>query len=128
MSLGGCAVDALDVRGVEDHQTCQDTRPNPSLRPSIEPIVDGRVRTVILGAIFPAATDLQDMNDTADDLAVPARFYAAPFLGDCRLDRRELLIAQPEQVRHRCSLRREASNRTSRSQVNRKLGFDPSAA
>ena len=93
MGFGGRAIDALNVRGVENHKVLQDPAPDPGFRPTIEPIVDGRVRTVVRWAILPTAPDLQDVDDPTDYLMVPTWRHPTPFLRDRGLNRHELLIS-----------------------------------
>ena len=96
MGFRGRAVDALNVNRVVNHERFQDFGPGPVLRPTIEPIVDGGVRPILLWAIFPPATDFHDVDDPADDLAVASRLHAATVFRDRLLDRLQLLVRQPE--------------------------------
>jgi len=100
MSLRGRAVDTLNVDRVVNHLLFKDPGPDPGLRPTIESIVDSRVRPILGWAIFPPATNFQDMNNPADHLAVASRFHATTVLRNRSLDRRELLVRQPKQIRH----------------------------
>jgi len=101
VSLGGGAVDTLNSRGVECDEARQDRLPDPRLRPSVEAVVDRRVRAVFGRAILPAAANVQHVDDPADHLAIPLRFHAGPIHRYPRLQNRPLLIGQPEKVRHR---------------------------
>jgi hypothetical protein len=95
------AIDALNADRVVNHKLFQGSRPDPRLGPAIEPIVDGRVWPILRRAICPPATDLQDVDDPADDFAIAPRLDTATVHRDRRLDRGELFVSQPEQVGQR---------------------------
>ena len=71
--------------------------PSIGLGPAIEAIVDRRERPVFIGAIAPATTRLQHMDDAADDPAVVAALRSAQTTRQMRRNPRPLLVAQPKQ-------------------------------
>jgi hypothetical protein len=76
--LGGCAVDALRAGDSRIHQCFQHPVPDARRQPSVEPIVDGGVRTVHFRTIAPTATNFQNVQNSADNLSVALRFHATP--------------------------------------------------
>jgi len=73
--------------------------PNASLAPTRKAVVDGLVRAVCLGAILPAATNLQHMHDPAQDAAIVLALGAWLVHRQVRNDFLPLLVTEPEQVR-----------------------------
>ena len=67
--------------------------------PAQQPIVDGLVRTVFFGAILPAATNLQNMHDPAQNAVIILASGAGLVNRQVRNDFRPLRITEPKQVR-----------------------------
>src|SRR6476619_5577605 len=78
----------------------EDPLPNTALRPPVVAIIDRCVRSILRGAIAPAASGLKDVQDATDHPTVIysrlARF-AARKMG---LNRCPGVIRQPQQMRH----------------------------
>ena len=89
----GGAVDAQIIGRVRlRRQGGKDARPQATMAPAVEAVVD-RGRGAVFGrAVLPTATDAQHMDDTADDTPVvhPPRTWLVP--GKQRLDGRPGLI------------------------------------
>ncbi len=60
---------------------------------------DGLVRTVFFGAILPAATDLQNMDDPAQNVPIILASGSGLVNRQVRNDFRPLRITEPKQVR-----------------------------
>ena len=73
--------------------------PDAFFAPAGEAIVDSLVRTVFFGAILPAATDLQNMHDPAQNAAIVLASGAGLVDRQMRNDFRPLRIIEPKQVR-----------------------------
>lgn len=77
--------------------------PDAFFAPTGEAIIDGLVWTVFLGAILPAATNLEDMHDSAQNTAIIQASGAGLVNRQVRNDFRPLRITEPKQVRvHGC--------------------------
>jgi hypothetical protein len=85
-------------------QRVEDRLPTPTLRPAIEAIVDGRVRTIFGWAIAPACTRLEHMHDAADDASIVVARRPGEICRQVRRYPRPLPVAQPKQsFSHRTS-------------------------
>jgi hypothetical protein len=78
---------------------CEDLLPNAFLAPPGEAVVDRLVRTIFLGAILPAATDLQHMHDPAQDAPVVLALGARLVTRQMQNNLRPLLVIKPKQIR-----------------------------
>src|SRR5215471_6533708 len=74
----------------------KDRLPMPALGPSIEPIVDRRVRTIVGRTIAPARAALKHVNDTADNASIVIARRASLVRWQMRLNLSPLLVVQPE--------------------------------
>jgi len=70
--------------------------PNPSLAPPREAVVDGLARTIVLRAIFPAATDLQNVHDPAENASIILALGSGLVRRQMRNDLRPLLVIEPK--------------------------------
>ena len=57
------------------------------------------MRAIVLGAILPAAADLEDMHDPAQDPSIVIALGTRLVCRQMRDDLRPLLIAEPKQIR-----------------------------
>ena len=76
----------------------EDLLPDAFFAPAREAIIDGLVRTVFFGAILPAATNLQNMHDPAQNAAIILASGAGLVNRQVRNDFRPLRITEPKQV------------------------------
>src|SRR5436305_7637899 len=79
-------------------QLAKQAFPYAAPRPPNEAVVEPRVRSIVLGAIRPAASALEHVDDPADDAAIVHPLDAAHIGRQTRLDALPLLIGQPEQI------------------------------
>ena len=80
-------------------QRFKDCAPSSALGPTIEAIVDGRVRAVFTRAIAPSRTRLQHVNDAADDAPIVVPFRPRQSRRQMRFDTSPLPVIQPKQTR-----------------------------
>ena len=73
--------------------------PNASLAPSREAVVDGLVRTIVLRAILPAAADLQNVHDAAENAALVLPLGSGLVRRQMRNDLCPLFVIEPKQAR-----------------------------
>jgi len=87
------------------HRSCrrhllEDPLPDAALRPPVVAVIDRCVRSILRGAIAPAASSLKDVQDATDHPAIVyarlARFAARKMA----LNRCPGVIRQPQQMRH----------------------------
>ena len=78
---------------------CEDLLPYTSIAPPGEAIVDRLRGAVFLWAIDPAAADLQDMHDPAENTPIVVALWPRLVRRQIRLDLRPLLVGEPEQMR-----------------------------
>ena len=78
-------------------QRVKDSLPMPALGPAIEPIVDGRVRTIFGRAIAPARARLEHVNDSADDAPIVVARRPGQICWQVRRYPRPLPVIQPIQ-------------------------------
>ncbi len=98
MSLDRCAVERQHKRVFAGlGESFKHSAPSLGLGPTIEAIVDRRVRPVFIGAITPAAAGLQHVDDAADDAAVIDTRRSLQSARQMRRDARPLLVTQPKQ-------------------------------
>ena len=113
MCLGGSAVDALNIGRIVHDKAIGHLLPDASLRPTVEPVIDGCRWTISRRTVAPSTTNLQDMDSPTDNLAISPRLHARAVRRYLRFDGRPTLIVKREQVRHRGSpLLQGALNRT----------------
>ena len=80
----------------------KDRLPMSALGPTIETIVDRRVRTIVGWTIAPACAALKHVNDTADDASIIIAGRPGLVRWQMRLYPSPLLVVEPEQsVAHR---------------------------
>jgi hypothetical protein len=79
-------------------QRFKDGAPSSSLGPTVEAIVDGRVRAIFARAVTPSPTRLQHVNDAADDAPIIAARRPRQSPRQMRFDTRPLLVVQPKQT------------------------------
>ena len=79
-------------------QRFKDCTPSSALGPTIEAIVDRRVRAVFTGTIAPSRTRLKHVNDTADDATVVVPIRSRQPSWQIRLDTSPLPVIQPKQT------------------------------
>ena len=79
-------------------QCFKDCAPSSALGPTIEAIVDGRVRAVFTRAVAPSRTRLQHMNDAADDAPIVVPLRPRQARRQMRFNPRPLPIIQPKQA------------------------------
>lgn len=96
MSLGGRAVDQMDIAVSPLHQGFKQPPPYSFGGPAMEAIVDGCRRAVTGGTILPTAARSQDMNDPADNPAVVGSMRAGLVCWKQGSDHRPLLVIKPE--------------------------------
>src|SRR6185437_11329073 len=85
----------------------EDRLPMSALGPTIETIVDRRVRTIVGWAIAPACAALKHVNDTADNASIVIASRSGLVRRQMRLYPSPLLVVEPEQsVAHRSPPRR----------------------
>jgi len=93
-------VSAVDGRTFRDRtsvrQGFDQISPEPFVRPTVEAIIDCRVRSVVRRAIAPTASGLEDVDDARDDTPVIDTASTRLVPRKIRLNRRPLRIAQPE--------------------------------
>ena len=80
-------------------QRFKDCAPSPALSPTVEAIVDGRVRAIFTRAITPSRTRLQHVNDPADDAPVVVPIRPRQSRWQMRFDTSPLPVIQPKQTR-----------------------------
>jgi len=80
-------------------QRFKDRAPSSALCPTIEAIVDRRVRPVFRWTIAPPRTRLQHVNDAADDAPIVVPIRSRQSRRQMRLDTRPLPVIQPKQTR-----------------------------
>ena len=78
-------------------QRFKDCAPSPCFGPTVETIVDSRVRAVFTRAITPSRTGLQHVNDPTDDAAVVIPLRSLQPRWQPRLNTRPLPVIQPKQ-------------------------------
>jgi len=97
----------LDRRGVDRQghavfsavgQRLEDSLPASALGPTIEPVVDRRVRTILRRAITPACAALEHMYDAADDAPIILALGASQVGRQVRRHSCPLPVVQPEQT------------------------------
>ena len=79
-------------------QRFKDRAPSSALCPTIEAIVDRRVRPVFRWTIAPPRTRLQHVNDAADDAPIVVPIRSGQSRRQVRFYPRPLLIIQPKQA------------------------------
>jgi len=79
-------------------QSFKDCVPSAALCPTIEAIVDRRVRPVFTWTIAPSRTGLQHVNDAADDAPIVVPIRPRQSSRQVRFNPRPLLISQPKQA------------------------------
>ena len=79
-------------------QRFKDRAPSSALCPTIEAIVDRRVRPVFRWTIAPPRTRLQHLNDAADDAPVVVPIRSGQSSRQVRFYPRPLFIIQPKQA------------------------------
>ena len=85
----------------------EDRLPMSALGPTIETIVDRRVRTIVGWAIAPACAALKHVNDTADNASIVIAGRPAWFIGRCGFIRAHCLsLSQNSPLRIEVSPRR----------------------
>ena len=70
--------------------------PDASLAPASETIVDGLSRTIVLRAILPAAADLQDVHDAAENASIVLPLGSRLVRRQMRNDLVPLLVTEPK--------------------------------
>jgi hypothetical protein len=96
VSLGGRAVDHMNVAVAGSDQGFKQSPPYSPCRPAMKPVVDGCGRPVARGTVLPPATRFQDMDDAADHSAIVGAMRAGLIGRKKRRDHRPLLIIKPE--------------------------------
>lgn len=81
-------------------QRFKDCAPSSALGPTIEAIVDGRVRAVFTRTIAPSRTRLQHVNDAADDAPIVVPLRPCQSRRQMRFDTRPLPVIQPKPNPH----------------------------
>ena len=95
------AVDGCACRNCSgSSQRLEHPGPKPLLGPAIEPVVDRGVRTILIRAIDPTASRLEDMDDARDHPPIINSPRPRLVLRHKGLNRYPLLIAQPKQPTH----------------------------
>jgi hypothetical protein len=79
-------------------QGIEDREPTVTFGPSIEAIVDGRVRAIFARAIAPTRATLEHMNDAADNAPVILTLRPCEVGGKMRLNAGPLSVVQPKQI------------------------------
>jgi hypothetical protein len=79
-------------------QNLEDRTPSPAFGPTIEAIVDGRVRTIFTRTIAPSSSRLQHVNDAADDAPIVLALRPGQSRRQVRLNTRPLPVVQPKQT------------------------------
>jgi hypothetical protein len=77
----------------------EDRLPDATLAPAGEAIVDRLGRTIFPRAIDPAAADLHDVHDPAQDASIVVALRPTLVRRQVRHDLRPLLIGEPKQMR-----------------------------
>ena len=77
--------------------------PKTALAPTIISVEDCRIRSVFVGKCAPPAALAKTMDDAAEDASIVFALRPGMDHRKMRLDRRPLLIAEPEIVRHESS-------------------------
>ena len=99
----------LDVRAVEQDlggrtasrsQGGERRLPHAFLTPAHEPVIQRLVRAVVDRCILPPAARPQNVYDTADHPPIVDPRHAARIVGQIGSKPRELLLRQPEGIRH----------------------------
>jgi len=80
-------------------QGFEDDTPSAALGPTIEAVIDRRVRAVFPRTIAPARPALQHVDDAADDASIIPALRSSQAARKMRLKMLPLPIIQPEQVR-----------------------------
>ena len=81
-------------------QGFEQAEPEAPARPAIETVVDSRRWAILLGAIAPPASSLEDVNDARDHAPIINTSGTGLILGQMRLYRRPLGVRKPKQVSH----------------------------
>ena len=101
MRLDGRTIDHCERgRITAFDERCEYRSPQTALAPTIEPVEDCRIWSVFIGKRAPPAALAQPMDDPADDAPIVLALRSGVDHRKMRLDRRPLLIAEPEIVRH----------------------------
>ena len=104
MRLDGRTVDHRARWGIAAGNECREyPLPQTALAPAVISIEDRRIRPVLVGKSAPTAALAQPMDDPADDAAIVHALRSGVDHREMRLDRRPLLIAEREIVRHESS-------------------------
>jgi hypothetical protein len=112
MRLDGRTIDHRERRGIAtSNERREYTLPQTALAPPIISIEDRRIRPVSLGKCAPSAALAQPMDDPADDATIVRALRSSVDHRKMRLDRRPLLVIEPEIVRHESSLPHELESR-----------------
>ena len=81
-------------------QGFEQAEPEAPARPAIETVVDSRRWAILLGAIAPPASSLEDVNDARDHAPIINTSGTGLILGQMWLYRRPLGVRKPKQVSH----------------------------
>jgi hypothetical protein len=102
VDLDAGAVDEEPVwDAVDPGELSEDPFPHAAFGPAPEPVVERLLRPIdMLGAIAPAATALQSVDNPRKHAPVIDPRHTAGILRQERLDPRPLLIRKPEEIRH----------------------------
>ncbi len=104
MRLDRRTVDHRERWGIAaGNQRREDPLPKTASAPAVVSVEGRRIRPIFVGKRTPTAALAQPMDDPADDAAIVLAFRSGVDHREMRLDRRPLLIAEPEIVRHESS-------------------------
>src|SRR5262245_14164926 len=104
------------------HRSCrrhllEDPLPDAALRPPVVAVIDRCMRSILRGAIAPAASGLKDMQDATDHPAIVYARLARLAAWKMGLNRCPGVIRQPQQRRHSGLLISETQRRDRKSVV-----------
>ena len=88
------AVDHLHVAVVSLHNGVHQPIPDARFPPSVEPVVDRRVRPITLGQIAPRRARAQHPEHAVDNLPIILRFGTSAVHGQQRLDNAPLEVRE----------------------------------
>jgi hypothetical protein len=101
VDLDATAVDEQPVRRIAgSRQRAEDAFPDAPLGPADEPIIEGFLRPIDIGAVDPTATAAKRMDDPTQNTTIIHARLTAHIARKQRLDARPLRIGKPKEISH----------------------------
>jgi hypothetical protein len=105
VDLDAATIDEQSVRRILGSGECaEDAFPDAALVPANEAIVERLLRSIDVGAVRPAATASQRMNDSAQHASIVHARLAPHIRWQERFDPFPLRIGKPKEIRHLTAL------------------------